>query len=98
MTKVPFEEIPSMLLVIKETQQSIQKQLADWQNAVSQNLQTTQKEFLTNEETANFLSIDRTTLWKWEKKGLILSCQIEGRKYYKYEDIRNLLNSTQRKS
>jgi excisionase family DNA binding protein len=44
-------------------------------------------EYLTREETANLLSIDKSTLWSWSKKGKLKAWSIGNRVYYKRSEI-----------
>lgn len=44
-------------------------------------------ELLTRKETANYLKVTLSTLWSWSNKGLIKSCSIGNRVYYKKQDI-----------
>ena len=53
---------------------------------------------LTREETADYLSIDPSTLWKWSNDGKLPSYGIHGRVYYRLSDIEEALiplNSSQ---
>lgn len=45
------------------------------------------EEFLTREETARKIKIDKSTLWAWTKKGIIKSYGIGNRVYYKASEI-----------
>lgn len=44
-------------------------------------------EFLTREETADLLKIDKSTLWLWTKKGKLQAYGIGNRVYYKRSEI-----------
>jgi predicted DNA-binding transcriptional regulator AlpA len=46
---------------------------------------------LTREETADYLKIDLSTLWKWSKTGKLPSYGINGRVYYRSSDIEEAL-------
>lgn len=41
-----------------------------------------QEVYLTPAEVCEFLKIDTTTLWRWEKRGYLLSMRIGGKKRY----------------
>lgn len=43
--------------------------------------------YLTKNETAELLKVDLSTLYNWQKKGVLLPIQIGGRVYYKADDI-----------
>ena len=44
-------------------------------------------ELLTREETYEFLKIDSSTLWRWQKKGKVKAYGIENRRYYKRSEL-----------
>lgn len=44
-------------------------------------------------ELAELLSIDRTTIWAWEKKGLLKCKRVGRRKLYSRKEINDLINS-----
>jgi hypothetical protein len=48
---------------------------------------TPQEEYLTREETAKLLKVDLSTLWHWNKKGILTPFGISNRVYYKRSDI-----------
>lgn len=50
-----------------------------------------QKELLTREETADFFDVDKSTLWHWMKKGILIPVGIGGRVYYRKSDIEKSL-------
>lgn len=52
---------------------------------------TDKNKVLTKEETAKFLKIDLSTLWRWTKKGLIKAHSIGNRVYYFMSDINKAL-------
>ncbi|WP_139422118.1 helix-turn-helix domain-containing protein [Chryseobacterium mulctrae] len=87
MSKVSFDEVPTMTLEIREDLQIIKKQFLDFQKSFSQNASQLPKQILTSAEACELLGITRQTLWKWEKEDIITAYGIEKRRYYKYDDI-----------
>ena len=51
----------------------------------------TEEEFLTIEQAANILSVDRSTLWHWDKEGYLKKIHIGGKPRYKKSDIDRIL-------
>lgn len=49
-------------------------------------------EYLTPEEVCNLLRIDKSTLWRWKKKGTLTARNLEGCVYYLRSEIDELLN------
>lgn len=85
--KPSFDTMPSLLLEVQKNQQNLQKQIAEFQKTFEQNSKGTPKEILTITEACDLLGIDRSTLYRWQKEGIISSYGIEKRRYYKYSDI-----------
>ena len=55
---------------------------------------TTQVEgYYNTNELAELLSVDRTTLWVWEKKGLLKSKRVGKKKLYSRKEINDLVES-----
>lgn len=50
----------------------------------------TNDSLFTQEEASKFLSVSKTTLIDWAKKGKIISTRVGGRVYYKKSDLLNL--------
>ncbi|MFV5699644.1 helix-turn-helix domain-containing protein [Flavobacterium sp. ZT3R17] len=48
---------------------------------------TPKEEYLTREETAKLLKVDLSTLWHWNKNGVLTPYGISNRVYYKRSDI-----------
>jgi hypothetical protein len=48
---------------------------------------TPKEEYLTREETAKLLKVDLSTLWHWNKKGILTRCGISNKVFYKRSDI-----------
>lgn len=85
--KPSFETMPTLLMQVQENQKKLAQQLSDFQKSFEQNSRPTQKEILTIEETCTLLGVNRSTLYKWEKEGVVLSYGLEKRRYYKYSEI-----------
>lgn len=47
--------------------------------------------YLTSEQTADLLSVDRSTLYRWEKKGILTPCKAGGVVRYREKDIQKLM-------
>lgn len=59
-------------------------------------LQNPKNELLTREEVAKILKCDLSTVHNWTKKGFLKSYGINGRVYYKSQEIENALIPIQR--
>ena len=46
--------------------------------------------YLTVEETAKRLGVDRSTLWRWNKEGYLISIKIGSKVRYKLSDVERL--------
>ena len=46
--------------------------------------------YLTAEETAKRLGVDRSTLWRWNKEGYLLAIKIGSKVRYKLSDVERL--------
>lgn len=93
MEKPTFDQVPSLLLKNLEEQAKIQKQLSDFHEKMDQLQQPDRKELLTITEVCELLNISRTTVWKWEKKGVLKSYGLESEKYFKRSEILDSLIS-----
>ncbi len=65
------------------------------QNAVDRLLETREKSpevYLTTGETAKRLEVDRSTLWRWNKDGYLVSTKRGGKVRYKLSDVERILN------
>lgn len=66
-------------------------------------IQTTKKEleqqiteantetYLSPEQVAKMLNVDRTTLWRWQKKGYLCHTEVGGKRRYRMSDINAIL-------
>ncbi|MBV6879108.1 helix-turn-helix domain-containing protein [Epilithonimonas ginsengisoli] len=89
--KPTLEQVPAIVSNILESQQKIEKLLSDFGSKFQSVSSVPQKELLTNKEACALLDINRTTLWKWEKEGIIQAHGLEGRRYFKYSEIMEAL-------
>jgi hypothetical protein len=58
----------------------------------------TNDELLTREEVAKYFKCDLSTIHNWTNEGLLLSCSVKGRVYYKMSDIESALIPIRKKS
>lgn len=72
---------------------TVQVALEDWRNAQPQPLQKVYVEesgerFLTREETSQMLHVDYSTLWRWNRDGLLCTVKCGPRRVmYRYADV-----------
>lgn len=45
------------------------------------------------EKVAELLDVDKSTLWRWAKRGLLVPIEIGGKRRYKMSDVRRMLNN-----
>lgn len=58
------------------------------QNAVKQNVKAVEPDqLMTRQQTADFLSVNLATLWRYTKSGVLPAHQIGNRVYYKRSEI-----------
>lgn len=48
--------------------------------------------YLTAKQTSEKLDVDLTTLWRWEKQGILLPVRAGKKRRYKMSDIKSMLN------
>lgn len=58
------------------------------QSVVDQKSET----YLTAKQTSEKLDVDPTTLWRWEKQGILLPVRAGKKRRYKMSDIKSMLN------
>lgn len=51
-----------------------------------------EEKYLTAEETAQMLGVDKSTLWRWSKCGYLPKCTWGGKVRYRLSDIEDLMN------
>ncbi len=50
------------------------------------------EKYLTVDQVSELLSVTRTTLWSWDRKGILESCRIGNQKRYRLSDIELIMN------
>lgn len=45
------------------------------------------------EKVAELLDVDKSTLWRWAKRGILVPIEIGGKRRYKMSDVRRMLNN-----
>lgn len=48
-------------------------------------------EFITRSEACKMLKIGKSTLWRWQNKGILSSYTIEGKSLFKREDLLSVI-------
>lgn len=82
---ISFNDIPAALESIINNQNEILKALEKKPE------QQQGKEILSISEASEFLGVNRSTLWKWEKDKKIKSYGIEGRRFFKRSELMEAL-------
>lgn len=67
--------------VISKTREGLEKSVLD----------ANSETYYTIEQTAKMLSVDKTTLWRWNKDGYLTHISIGGLRRYRKSDIQKLL-------
>lgn len=55
--------------------------------------EATRNERMTRKEALEMLGIGETTLWKWEKQGIITSLKVGARRFFRRSDIIDLMEN-----
>ena len=82
---ISFNDIPAALESIMNNQNEILKALE------KQPEQSQGKEILSISEASEFLGVNRSTLWKWERDKKIKSSGIVGRRFFKRSELMEAL-------
>ncbi len=45
------------------------------------------------EKVAEILGIDKSTLWRWAKRGILVPIEVGGKRRYRMSDVRRILNN-----
>jgi len=77
-TELTTNELKSLLM--KEVQQVVNQIREEFQPK-------TQTQYLTRKQVAKMLDINLTTLNNWTNKGVLISYGIQGRVYYKRDEV-----------
>ncbi len=88
MRNLKFEDLPSATEVILKKLCLLEKELA----SIKENFQPKEPvELMTRIETAKFFKVSLTTLWQWNKKGVLNAHGVGNRVYYKRSEIEQRL-------
>lgn len=82
MTTITHNDVPEAVASILKTQSQILKALENQPTP-----QPAGKEILNTAEASEFLGVNRSTLWKWEKETKVKSYAIDGRKFFKRSEL-----------
>lgn len=69
--------------VIKDTKKELECMITD------ANTET----YPSAEKVCEILDINKTTLWRWEKKGYLVPVKVGGKRRYKMSDIKSILEN-----
>lgn len=47
--------------------------------------------YISAKQVAVMLSVDLSTLWRWEKRGYLVPAKIGGKRRYKYSEVKSIL-------
>ena len=50
-------------------------------------------EFLTANQTADFLKVDKSSLWRFERSGYLVPVRVGSKRLYRIEDLNKILQS-----
>ena len=88
MNNLKFEDIASSMEMVLVKLSYIEAEL----KGIKENFQPKEPvELFTWEQTAEYLKISLTTLWHWNKSGILPSHRIGNRAYYKRSEIESSL-------
>jgi hypothetical protein len=87
-TLTPKELIEVIDYVVQKTKTELEDQI------ISQK----QEVYFTSKEVSEFLSVDSTTLWRWEKRGYLKPIYIGGKKRYPKSEIVDRFTSINKKN
>ncbi len=45
------------------------------------------------EKVAEILGVDKSTLWRWAKRGILVPIEVGGKRRYRMSDVRRMLNN-----
>ena len=72
--------------------------LGEWFVEIMKNFQESlekskpiEERYLTAEETAQMLGVDKSTLWRWNKCGYLTNIKVGSKVRYRESDVRNLM-------
>jgi hypothetical protein len=79
---VPFTELEKL---VDYTIAKAKKELEE--SIVAEKTET----YLTTEKVIEILTVDRSTLWRWKKRGYLVPVDVGGKHRYKKSDIKKIL-------
>ena len=84
-----------VLIEVSELDKIVRSAVRDEMSRTTDNCQseTCDNGYYNTNELAELLSIDRTTIWTWEKKGLLKCKRVGRRKLYSKREINDLINN-----
>lgn len=62
-----------------------------WVSENQCNSQKKEESYLTTQETAKKLGVDKSTLWRWNKTGYLNKIKLGNKPYYRVSDINKLM-------
>lgn len=62
-----------------------------WVSENQCNSQREEESYLTAQETAKKLGVDKSTLWRWDKTGYLKKVKLGNKPYYRCSDINKLM-------
>ena len=80
----------TLLLVTKEDLRDVLLDIINSNNSKAEKEGKQEDRILTRKEAAKMLSVDISTLWRWEREGHLLPSRIGKRIYYKYSEIQRI--------
>ena len=83
-----FENLPKAVAKVYDEVYQVKKQLSELLEKFEPKAAT---ELLTVTETVDLLKVDRSTLFNWHKKNLLIPFGLCGRVYYRRSDIESAL-------
>lgn len=80
---ISFDDLQKIVnYIISETRNELAQSVVDEKSET----------YLTAKQTSEKLDVDLTTLWRWEKQGILLPVRAGKKRRYKMSDIRSMLN------
>lgn len=86
-----MKEIQMIRISPDELSELISEKIGNRLSALEKSVAPQPEQFLTREETAQLLNIDKSTLWSWTKKGKLIAYGLGNRVYYKRSEIESAL-------
>lgn len=77
--------------VIQKQPESLKQEILEGVKTILAGRDCKEERVLTREETAEYLKVNKSTLWNWQKQGVLVPYGLGSRVYYKLSDILNSL-------